>query len=423
MRLIYDLFFFLFSVLYLPYLLVKGKFHRDFFQRFGFLPEEVTSLAHPVWIHAVSVGEAALAGKIALAIKNDFPEVPVIVSTTTKTGNHMIKKFSSSRGNIINAVFYYPVDFSCVVSKVVRLVSPRIYVMMETEIWPNLLEELNRKKIPVILANGRISDSSFSNYKRIKFITRRVLKCINSFCMQTERDAERVRQLGAQAERVHVTGNLKFDEKAPLAGSAELTKESLGFSSGDKIIVAGSTHSPEEETIIEVYSALKKEDLDLKLILAPRHVERASKVKEEINSSGLTYELLSEVVSSGSKGRDILLVDTIGHLKDLYSIATVVFVGGSLTARGGQNPIEAALWGKAVLFGPHMSNFREVEEIFLENSAAVRVEDALKLKSELKSLLEDSLRRDKLAENALKVINKNSGATLKTLEKIKEYIK
>ncbi|MFH1552779.1 MAG: 3-deoxy-D-manno-octulosonic acid transferase [Candidatus Omnitrophota bacterium] len=421
MRLLYDLFFLIFSLLYIPYLLVKGKVHRDFLQKFSFLPKDVTDLKRPVWIHAVSVGEAALAAKLSAGIKKRFPDVAVMVSTTTQTGNDMIRK---SAEGALDAIFYYPLDIRYVVSRVVRLLNPRLYVMIETELWPNLLEELNSREIPVILANGRISDNSFANYKRIRFIMRRILGCIDCFCMQSGKDAERIGELGAPLGSIFVTGNMKFDERTPLADAGGIGKEDLGFSPDDEVIVAGSTHFPEEGGIIDIYKRLRAKKDNLKLVLAPRHVERTDAIRIYIEKSDLKYLRFSDVLKGAPDEKcDILLVDTIGHLKDLYSVATVVFVGGSLAKKGGQNPIEAARWEKTIVFGPHMFNFREVSDIFLESKAAAHVKDFHELEKVLGELLEDPEARKGMAENARKVIEANSGTIDKTVDKIAEYLK
>ena len=424
MRLLYDIFFIIFSIFYLPCLLLKGKLHKDFGQRFGRLPGELTRLERPVWIHAVSVGEALVAVKLASRMKKDFPQVPVVVSTTTKTGNEMVKR--SDKGDV-DACFYYPVDIRPVVSKVVKMIDPRLYVMVETELWPNLLEELNSRKVPVILANGRISDNSFRNYKKIKFITRRILRCIDRFCMQSDKDAERIIELGADSAKVSATGNMKFDEALAREGEEDaFSKEYLGLSSGDRVIVAGSTHPPEEVEIIDVYKALKAKYADLKLVLAPRHVERKDAVKIYIKRAGFTYSCFSDVVKkeAGPSGEvDVVLVDTIGHLKSLYNLATVVFIGGSIAKKGGQNPIEAARWGKPVIFGPNMQNFREIAEIFIENESAIRTQVIEHLKDTLDKLLGDEDLQSQISGNAHGVVEKNSGALSATLDVIEKYIK
>lgn len=334
MKFLYDIFFLVFSIFYLPYLLVKGKWHKDFLQKFAFLPNEITKLKNPLWIHSVSVGESMLAVKLANRLKRKFPEISVVVSTTTKTGNDIIQK--KGKG-VVDAVFYYPADLSFVVSKVIRLIKPCLYIMVETELWPNLLEELNSKKIPAILVNGRMSNKSFSNYKKVTFIVKRMLKGISSFCMQSKEDANRVEQLGAEKSRIIITGNMKFDE--PMKKGATITREVLGFEEDDQILVAGSTHSPEEEKIIEVFRKIKKHKPGFKLVLAPRHIERKDSIETVILKSGLKCICLSDVLSADKKkiekDCEVLLVDTIGHLSDIYNVATMVFIGGSFAKRGG----------------------------------------------------------------------------------------
>ncbi|NQT32094.1 MAG: 3-deoxy-D-manno-octulosonic acid transferase [Candidatus Omnitrophica bacterium] len=422
MSILYDLFFLIFSIIYVPFLLIKGKFHKDFIQRFGFLPEEITSLDSPVWIHAVSVGEAVLATKLAAAIKNRYGDIPVVISTTTQTGNNMARK---SAGSAANGIFYYPLDFSLVARHVAKKINPRLYVMVETELWPNLLAQLKSCRIPVILANGRISDSSFANYKRIDFITKRIFECIDLCCMQSERDAERVQALGAEGDQVCVTGNMKFDEKTVLPEASPFSREYLGFNKDDEVIVAGSTHSPEEAIVIGIYKKLIRSSKHLKLVLAPRHVERSDEVGAYIEKEGFQYKRFSEIHKNNGTEEgdyDIVLVDTIGHLKDLYSVATVVFIGGSIAKKGGQNPIEAARWGKAVVFGPAMSNFREISNICLSSNAAVAVKDASELQDVFKKLLADDSKRTKIAANASGVIARNIGALDRTVDRLGEYV-
>jgi 3-deoxy-D-manno-octulosonic-acid transferase len=368
------------------------------------------------------VGEAALAGKLASLIKKHFPQIHIIVSTTTKTGNEMIHR---SPEGAVDAVFYFPLDLSIIVSRVVRSIDPRLYVMVETELWPNLLEELHSRGIPVVLANGRLSDSSFGNYRKISIVMKRILSTIDCFCMQTPKDAERIRQLGASSEKVFALGNIKFDEAVSSPENSAFTRKDFGFSESDDVVVAGSTHSPEEEEIIDIYKELKESRAPLKLILAPRHTERADEVKTYIEKSGIGYCRFSDILSgkkAGGGSEDIVLVDTIGHLKDIYAVATLIFIGGSLAKKGGQNPIEGARWGKAVIFGPHMFNFREMANIFIEGGAAVSVKSAQQLKVTLKDLLEDAARRENMAQNGKRIIDKNSGALEKTIEKIEKYL-
>ncbi len=420
MRILYNIFFLIFGIIYLPYLLFKGKLHRDFLQKFSFLPEEIKHIKKPLWIHAVSVGEAAIATKLAKAIKETFPDARIVISTTTRTGNDMACK--TSQGSV-DEVFYFPLDVSFIVSRAVRLIDPGIYIMIETELWPNLLEELKRRQVPVILANGRISDNSFRNYGRVAFIVKKILNNISCFCMQSDTDAGRIIKLGASPGKVSVTGNMKFDVETP--DQPEIGRKSLGFGDDDEILVAGSTHYPEESMVIDLFKELRERKKNLKLVLAPRHIERVEAIKIYIEDKGLSYSLFSDIHSrkeSFPSGSDILLVDTIGHLKDIYNAATLVFVGGSMAKRGGQNPIEPGVWGKAVIFGVHMFNFREIADIFVQGGAAACVKDKTELKNKIEDLLNNEKKRREMETNALKIIRDNSGAIKKTVNRIGEYM-
>jgi len=422
MRILYDIAFIIFGIIYFPYLVVKGKMHKNFMQKFAFLPERITSLEKPVWIHGVSVGEAVLAVKLARAVKEKFPERRIIVSTTTETGMDII---SQKGEGVIDGVFYYPFDLSVVASRAVRLINPQAYVMIETEIWPNLLSALAKKNIPAIVVNGRISDNSFKNYRKIKFVTRRIFKNITCFCMQSERDVRRIKELGADPTAAFVSGNMKFDGKAPHLEEKTLSRDKLGFNDETRVLVAGSTHFPEEQMIVEVYKDLRQNNQNLRIILVPRHVKRCPVINAMIEKNGLKARNFSDYLDGGtplSETVDVLLVDTIGHLKDIYAIADVVFIGGSLAPKGGQNPIEPAMWGKSVIFGPEMFNFRKVADIFIENSAAICVKNSGELQRAIETLLKDPDKRAKIAKNALKVISENSGALGRTLEKLEKYI-
>ncbi len=418
MRVLYDIAFLVFGILYIPYLLIKRKAHRDFSQRLGFLPDSVINIRRPVWIHAVSVGEAVLAVKLADKIKRDFPRIPVIVSTTTRTGNSVVR--SKGKGTV-DAIFYSPLDLRVVTARVVGLIDPALYIMVETELWPNLLHELHSRGVPAALINGRISDGSFRNYRKIRFVMRRILDNIDIFCVRSEKDAERIKELGAPGDRVRVTGNMKFDEIPGAVISSSYSRMDFGFGENDKVIVAGSTHFSEEQDLIEAYKVLKRRHADLRLILAPRHVERADAIEAYIAKSGMKYYRFSAMLSGtegAMPGSDVVLVDTIGHLKDVYETATIVFVGGSLVRKGGQNPIEGARFGKAVVFGPHMYNFREIAETFVKGEAAIMVKDKVQLAPVFSELLENNAKRERLASNAGRIVRKNSGAIDRTMEKL-----
>ena len=419
---IYDIFFFGFSIIYLPYLAVKGKAHEDFAQRFGMLSGAVrdASASRPLWIHAVSVGEVMAAKNFIEKLAEKFPGRKIVLSTTTKTGNAIARKILDES----IPKFYFPLDFSFVVKRALDSINPSILIVMETEIWPNLILELSRRKIPIVLINGRISERSYRGYKRIKFLFGRVLKKITLFCMQAAADAERIIALGAPKTNVKVTANMKFDTAFRLSDGTALRRNAV-FEGGGGLIIAGSTHSGEEEVILDTYAGLVKEFGGLKLLIAPRHIERVGAIKRLVRQAGFSPVLLSEtkVPEAGHSGKTVFILDTHGELSQLYGIATVVFMGGSLIKRGGHNIVEPARFGKPIVFGPFMFNFRDMAGLFLESEAAIQVKDAGELTSALRSLLKDRGKRDSLGRAAKKLIDENTGATGRNIREVCNILK
>ena len=426
---IYDLFFGLFSLAYLPYLVIKGGAHKDFGQRFGRLPDDLrdTGRARPVWVHAVSVGEVLAVKDFLKALKAKLPGKRIVLSTTTKTGNDIARK--TLEKDILK--FYFPVDFSFAVKNVIEKVNPSLFIMMETEIWPNLISELAKRRIPAVLINGRISERSFAGYRRIRFVFADILRKIDLFCMRTETDAERIRAMGAPGDRVCVTGNMKFDLKEPekatkhpvdLVGrrGRRPARPAEALASSD-LLVAGSIHRGEEEAVLEVYSRLAKRFTGLKLLIAPRHIDRSPDIKRMAEEAGFKSRLFSNLKESdrtGSSEDSVFVLDTFGELKKLYGLATVVFMGGSLIKRGGHNLVEPAIFAKPIAFGPSMFNFRDMAGQFVRNNAAVQVTDKEGLEKALGELLKDKDARASLGQRAKELIEKNRGATERNLESI-----
>lgn len=420
---LYDIAFFIFSVFYIPTLIFKGKLHKDFLERFcvyGESKDEALWKAKDViWIQAVSVGEVALCKSLIPIIKKRFPERSIVLSTITKTGNDLAKKLFPQDAIII----YFPLDFSLVVKDAVRRIRPKLYIMIETEIWPNLLKELRSKDVSAILINGRISDRSFGKYKLVKKFLKGTLSGIKSFCMQSEADAERIRQLGAPADRVKVTGNMKFDadiiaRKTNVTGLNGL----FDLKEGEDIFVAGSTHGGEEEAVLRVYKELIKGFPNLKLVIAPRHVDRADEVENIVRRFKFNPVRMSGSASGADRkypeGAKVYIIDSIGHLNDAYSVAKVVFVGGSLIPHGGQNPIEPAIFEKPVIFGPYMFNFKTVTGALLKNKGAIQVKDEKEFLEKAGYLLKNIESAISLGKNARKTIDENRGASLRNLEAI-----
>lgn len=413
MFLLYDFFFIIFAVLYLPYVLIRRKWHNGFLARFGFLPPEVAELLRlkdNIWVHAVSVGEVLAVTRFVEELQARYPEKHIVISTVTPTGNDLAKKQFP-----FATVLYAPFDFSLSVKAYLDEISPALYISAETEIWPNMFYALYRRGIPIIQVNGRISDKSFKQYKRFRFAVKPILSYVRCFCMQTEIDAQRVIDIGASSQKVFVTGNMKFDE------DLERKTSSYGqiFQNHQApVLAAGSTHPGEEEIVLTIFQKLRSVFPGLGLILAPRHVERTEDVAALIKQHGMGFCRLSEIMEKHMKADDVVLVDTIGHLRHLYRYATVVFIGKSLIGRGGQNIIEPASLGKPVIIGPHMENFRSVRDLMVQSQAVVVVQNAKELEEAFVSLLSDPAKGVMLGKNAKAAVEEQKGAVSRTLDRI-----
>lgn len=365
-----------------------------------------------MWLHAVSVGEVASAVGFIQMINSAFPHLRIIVSTVTDTG----RKVAKERLNNIAKIVYIPFDIPLFIRNAISHYRPTLFVIMETELWPNLIREFNRSKIPVILINGRISEKSFKGYHKLRFFIGDVLQKMDKFCVQNELYAERLNKLGAPADKIFVVGNFKFDARPP-GPVPEWTKLIKG-----KVIVAGSTHNPEEEIILSSYMKLKEEFPSIILILAPRHPERFKEVESLVKKKGLRYIKRSHLLTqSPSKiDIDILILDVIGELGSVYGACDIAIIGGSFIKHGGQNPLEPAYWSKGIVCGPSMENFPFVEEFYREK-AALRVDEGT-LYEHLSELLKNPQEISLMGKRARKIYDKNSGATQRTFDIIKKYL-
>jgi len=419
MFILYDLLYLLFCFAYVPYLVIKQKWHPHFFMRMGFLPENLLQRLQQqqnIWVHAVSVGEVLAVKGVIKQIRRKFPRYRMVISTVTQTGYVIAQSnFSPSE-----TVIYAPLDFSFIARKFINMIKPKLYITAETEIWPNLLTLLSAAHIPVAQINGRISDKSFGGYRRVGFLTRRVLKAMSVFCMQTQSDAQRIITLGASQDNVQVVGNLKFDD-APLAD--EFRFEKLGFQDNERVWIAGSTHGGEEDIVLDVYKKLQPEFKDLRLILAPRHPERTAEILRLVEQRGFTAIKFSELRKGKSLDQGIIVVDTMGHLKALYPLAHLVFVGKSLTVGGGHNIIEPAGLAKPIVFGPRMDNFKDIVRIFMERKAVIQVEDETDLLVRVRELLKSPEKMNQLGQRAKEVVLGNRGAVEKTIDILSKFLK
>jgi 3-deoxy-D-manno-octulosonic-acid transferase len=385
----------------------RGGYGRSFGQRLGRLEPGLPPPPR-CWVHAVSVGEAAAAVPLVRGIRRRWPELSVVVTTVTPTGARIVAE--QLRGAATHR--YFPLDLPGPVRRALGAVRPRFFVGMETELWPNFLRALARGGVPSMIANGRISDRSFRRYRRVRWLMARVLGQVSCFAMQSDEDARRIIALGAPAERVVVTGNLKTD-LAPDPGPT-VWETLLGLAPDDLLWIAGSTHRGEEALVLDAFARLRRRFPALRLLLAPRHPERVQEVEQLVAERGLAPLRRSALPSPGSR-ETVFVLDTIGELADLYRAAAVVFVGGSLVPTGGHNMLEPALRRRPALYGPHTENFRESAELLEAAGGAVVVKDAAALESELERLLADPGLCRLMGEAGFAAVTVRQGALGRTL--------
>ncbi|MBI5748078.1 MAG: 3-deoxy-D-manno-octulosonic acid transferase [Nitrospinae bacterium] len=382
----------------------------------------------PIWIHAVSVGEVIASTSLIKSLRKEYPDIKIILSTVTDTGQQIAKERIKEADYII----YFPFDFSWSVKRALNTINPIICIIMETELWPNFLKEANKKAIPVAVINGRISERSFKRYRMISLFMKSVLESVRLFSMQTEDDAKRIVALGADKRNVNVSGNIKYDNefKDIEEEKGKEIKNTLEVNNSDRIFIAGSTHPGEEEMVVKLYSNILKNYPDFRLVIAPRHIDRVGEVEEIVKKMGLDTvrktELLkgSRVKDQGSSNtKPIIILDTIGELSFMYSIADIVFVGGSLIPHGGQNILEPAFYKKPVIFGKYMMNFQEIAKEMILSGGGIQINNEEDLIREVGGLLNNKKKMIEIGEKGYQVIMKNRGALQKNLELIGEMIK
>lgn len=430
----FALYSFLFTVVFilmLPlFFLRRNKYAAGFRQRFGKIPELKRNGKPVVWIHCVSVGETNAAVPLVSEIKKEYPDYQIVISTVTKTGQELAQKLFRDQANL---VFYFPFDWKFTVRRALEKIRPNIVLIMETEIWFNFLRVTARRDIPVFLVNGRISEKSASRYMKIPKIMRRVLRYINHALMQTNADAKRLLQLGINPNKIRVTGNIKYDQPAAPIGSFFLDYfgERFGFSPENPLIIAASTHAPEEKWILEAFKKLRQNRAENKprLLLVPRHPERFDEVAALVQNTGLNFIRRSKPLDLDDNLADVILLDSIGELRKLFPFAEIVFVGGSLIPHGGQNILEPASARKAIVTGFYTTNFAEIVDQFEKNGAVIRLPELKEneivetLAGVLDELLSDKILRHRFAQNAFQVVAKNRGATQKTMKFLEPILK
>jgi 3-deoxy-D-manno-octulosonic-acid transferase len=436
------------ALLLAPYWLVKGlrdgKYLSNLRERLGLSFPSLGKLPADrpgaIWIHAVSVGELLSSIGLAKRLKESHPNRPLVVSTTTITGQELARE----RMPFADAVFYFPFDWSFCVRRVLLAVRPALVVVLETEIWPNFLREARGQKIPVLFVSGRISDRSFARYERylarfgffLRPFLRNALANASAFLMQSEKDADRIRALGAPADRVSVSGNLKYDMELPAATPLSSWLEAEARRQGrSPIVVAGSVVATEEPLALIAFGVVQGEHPNALLVLAPRKPERFEAAAEFIHESRRKFLRRSKLAltdhaqganstGNGSIPKDVnvILLDSIGELASVYRLADGAFVGGSLVPSGGHNILEPAAFGKIPVFGPSMENFAEIAARFVAADAAIQVESPEDAGVAWIELLRNPERRQKMGENAKHLVDSSRGATDRTLAEIFKYL-
>jgi len=379
--------------------------------RFGFGHEP--GVGPRGWVHAVSVGEAIAAAPLVEGLRSAYPSLPLVVTTVTPTGARIVtERFAG-----IASHRYFPLDFPGAVRRTVTAIDPAFFICMETELWPNTLRALAARGVPTMIANGRLSDRSFRRYRLVRSALRGVLAGITVFGMRSDEDARRIIALGAPPERVVVTGNLKNDAPGDAAGAADLWRRLLGLSREQRVWIAGSTHRGEEEAVLTAHAAAAAEHRGLTLVLAPRHPERVPEVIALVNARGYRAVERSRLPAERTRfTQDVIVVDTVGELAQMYALGEVVFVGGSLVPRGGHNVLEPAVRRKPVLMGPHTDNFRDAAGLLTASGGAVVVRDGAAMGAELRRLLADPGLASQRGEAAFAAVATQHGAVRQTLD-------
>ncbi len=420
--------------LYLLYrLVVRSRTVTGLSERLGGIAEAVKGLEGDdpvVWVHAVSAGEVAAVAPVVREIRVAEPMARIAFSTVTETGREMVGK----RGLDPDALFYFPFDLPLIIDRVLDLVRPDIIVLVETELWPNLLQAAADRGIKVVIVNGRVSDRSFVRARLLKPLFAWMLSNVTLICAQSQEDADRFIALGADPDRVTVTGNSKFDEAFPPVNEAEISKfrHDFGFRRDAPVLLAASTHEGEEELILQAFTRLRVTHEDLQLVIAPRHPERGGRVEEIVHDHGYAAYRRSRALDAG--GRDplapeggpqvcVAILDTMGELARVYAIATVTFVGKSLVVGGGHNILQPIALGKPALFGPHMENFRDIAAICLREQVGFQVNDLDELVTEIDRLLTSEGDLALVAARGPAVIEKYSGASGRNAARVVDLLR
>ena len=427
MRFLYNLAAILIVTIIIPIFLLRATRERGFVERikqsFGFYPKETidkVARKDAIWVHAASVGEIVATSPLVREFRKVFPTTPILVSVVTTGGYEMANRIIKDA----DAIIYFPLDLPFLASRVVDRIRPRVFLPVETELWPNFLKKAKQLDVPVMMVNGRISDRSVKQYKYLFGMLREMIGTVKCFAMQSSIDADYIMRLGAPRELVTVTGNTKFDQAYTSVSPderAELIRE-LGLSGASHIMIAGSTHRGEEELVLAAFRAVREQEPGVRLIIAPREVLRTMEVEHLCRRAGFTVNTRKNLQQGSEGGEDIVILDTVGELGRVYGLGDVIYIGGSLVAHGGHNILEPAAHGKAIIVGNQMFNFKDIHALFRSHDAVVTVANGEELTRETLRLFGDPAERERLVRETLAIIDENKGASEKSAKILVEML-
>ena len=428
MRFLYNLAAILIVTIIIPIFVLRATRERGFIERikqsFGFYPQETIDKVagkNAIWVHAASVGEIVATSPLVREFRKVFPDSPILVSVVTTGGYEMAHRIIKDA----DAIIYFPLDLPFLASRVVGRIRPRVFLPVETELWPNFLKKAKQLDVPVMMVNGRISDRSVKQYKYLFGMLREMIGTVKCFAMQSSIDADYIMRLGAPRELVTVTGNTKFDQAYTSVSPEERAAliEELGLSGASRIMIAGSTHRGEEELVLAAFKAVREKDPGVRLIIAPREVLRTLEVEHLCRKAGFTVTTRKELQKGdAARGEDIVILDTVGELGRVYGLGDVIYIGGSLIPHGGHNILEPAAHGKAIIVGNQMFNFKDIHALFRNRNAVVTVTNGEELTREMLRLFGDAAERARLEAETLAIINENKGASEKSARILVEML-
>ncbi len=419
MQFLYNLAAIFVVILIIPVFLIRSVREKGFVERIkqslGFFPEHALDKVEKkncIWVHAASVGEIVATSPLIKEFRQEFPNSPILVSVVTTSGYEMANRIIKDADSII----YFPLDLPWLAEHVMRRIHPRIYLPVETELWPNFLKTARALRVPVMMVNGRISDKSVKRYKYMRSLLDDMIGTVKLFAMQSPIDADYIKQLGAPPELVTVTGNTKFDQTYTDVSPEEKATilQEMGLADAEGILLAGSTHRGEEEYVLQAFRAVRQNHPKARLVIAPRELLRTIEITHICTKAGFSVATRTDLQKRPAAGEDIIILDTIGELGKVYSIGDVIYVGGSLISHGGHNILEPAAHGKAIIVGHNMFNFKDTHALFAKRNACITVRNADELEQEVLHLFDSPELRRQMEAETLAIVGENKGASRKS---------